>query len=82
MILVTGEVYSVREFMELAFAKTDQMITWTGGCVAERGPSAKTGQALVEIGTRYFRPTAVDLLLDDPIKMHGHLDWRHETNFA
>jgi GDPmannose 4,6-dehydratase len=42
---------------------------------------AKTGQELVRIDPRYYRPTEVDLLLGDPRKAHQQLGWRHETTF-
>ena len=42
---------------------------------------AESGQVLVEIDERYFRPTEVDLLLGDPRKAHAMLGWKHTTSF-
>jgi GDPmannose 4,6-dehydratase len=80
-VLATGETHSVREFVELAFAETGRTITWRGQGVEETGCDAKTGDVVVRIDPRYFRPTEVDLLLGDPSKAHVKLGWRHKTTF-
>jgi GDPmannose 4,6-dehydratase len=81
-VLATGEKHAVREFVEHAFDYVGRSIAWRGKGVAETGIDAKTGQILVEIDPRYFRPTEVDLLLGDPRKAHQKLGWRHKTSFA
>ena len=81
-VLATGEAHSVREFVELAFAQTGRKVEWRGKGVQEKGRDAKTGEILVEIDPRYFRPTEVDLLLGDPTKARAQLGWRHKTSFS
>ena len=80
-VLGTGEMHSVREFVELAFAKVGTIIEWTGKGVDEVGKDAKTGKILVRVDTRYFRPTEVELLLSDPTKAKEVLGWSHTTSF-
>jgi GDPmannose 4,6-dehydratase len=80
-VLATGETHTVREFTELAFQTIGRRIEWRGKGVDEKGIDAKTGETLVEIDPRYFRPTEVDLLLGDPRKAHQRLGWRHTTKF-
>jgi GDPmannose 4,6-dehydratase len=80
-VLATGETHAVREFVELAFAEVGRKIAWKGEGVDEIGIEAKTGQTLVEVDPRYFRPTEVDLLLGDPSKAHRVLGWKHTTSF-
>jgi GDPmannose 4,6-dehydratase len=80
-VLATGEKHSVREFVECAFGHVGRRIFWRGTGVDETGVDAKSGQILVEIDPRYFRPTEVDLLLGDPRKAHQKLGWRHKTSF-
>src|SRR5579859_5039263 len=58
-VLATGETHAVREFVEVAFAEIGRKIAWKGKGVGEQGRDAKTGQVLVEIDPRYFRPTEV-----------------------
>jgi len=80
-VLATGESHSVREFVEKAFAHIGRTIAWRGSGVAEKGVDQATGEVLVEIDPRYFRPTEVDALLGDPSKAHTKLGWRHRTSF-
>jgi GDPmannose 4,6-dehydratase len=80
-VLATGESHSVREFVELAFAEVGRGIVWQGGGRAERGLDARTGQVLIEVDPRYFRPTEVDVLEGDASKARERLGWRHRTSF-
>ena len=80
-VLATGEAHSVREFVELAFSKVGRKIEWRGKGVDEMGIDTATGETLVKIDSRYFRPTEVDLLLGDPSKARRVLGWRHKVSF-
>jgi GDPmannose 4,6-dehydratase len=80
-VLATGETHPVREFVELAFAEVDRKIVWKGKGVEEKGIDAKSGDVLVEIDPRYFRPTEVDLLLGNPAKAKRVLGWEATTPF-
>ncbi len=81
-VLATGETRSVREFVELAFSHIGREIVWEGSGVDERGLDPKTGEPLVLIDKRYFRPTEVELLLGDPTKAKEKLGWVHKTEFS
>ena len=80
-VLATGESHSVREFVEKAFAHIGRSIVWRGSGVTEKGIEKTTGEVLVEVDPRYFRPTEVDSLLGDPGKARSKLGWRHKTSF-
>jgi GDPmannose 4,6-dehydratase len=80
-VLATGETHSVREFIELAFSKVGRTIEWKGSGVDEVGIDTASGEALVKIDSRYFRPTEVDLLLGDPSKAQRVLGWKHTVTF-
>jgi GDPmannose 4,6-dehydratase len=80
-VLATGERHSVREFVEKAFACVGRSIEWHGSGIDEKGVEARSGQVLIEIDARYFRPTEVDLLVGDPSKAQKRLGWRHKTSF-
>jgi GDPmannose 4,6-dehydratase len=81
-VLATGETHSVRELVELAFENVGRRIDWRGTGVNEQGFDSQTGDALVAIDSRHFRPTEVDLLLGDPSKAQRKLGWQHRTKFA
>ncbi len=74
-VIATGKMHSVREFVELAFQEVGIKIEWQGEGVDEVGVDAATGDALVEIDPRYYRPTEVELLLGDPTKAKEKLGW-------
>ena len=81
-VLATGETHAVREFVELAFAEIGRDIEWRGEGVDEVGLDRASGDELVAIDPRYFRPTEVDLLLGDPTKAKIILGWAHSTPFT
>jgi GDPmannose 4,6-dehydratase len=78
-VLATGTTTTVRRFVELAFAEVGRAIDWHGEGVGETGHCRRTGDVLVAIDPRYFRPTEVDLLLGDPAKAKQKLGWEHTS---
>jgi GDPmannose 4,6-dehydratase len=80
-VLATGEMHTVREFVELAFGEVGRSVVWKGKGVDEVGYDAKTNAPIVKIDPRYFRPTEVELLLGDPTKAREKLGWTHKTSF-
>jgi GDPmannose 4,6-dehydratase len=80
-VVATGETHTVREFVEFAFAEVGRKIAWRGAGTQEQGVDAESGDVLVSIDARYFRPTEVDFLLGDPAKARAKLGWRHKTGF-
>jgi GDPmannose 4,6-dehydratase len=79
-VIATGETYSVREFIELAFEAVDIKIHWEGIGIDEIGINSETGKVLVDINSKYFRPTEVDLLWGDPTKAKLKLNWTNKTS--
>ncbi|MSP47472.1 MAG: GDP-mannose 4,6-dehydratase [Xanthobacteraceae bacterium] len=80
-VLATGETHSVREFIEEAFAIVGRRIEWRGKDIEEIGVDAKSGEVLIEVDERYFRPTEVDVLLGDASKARLRLGWRPQMSF-
>ena len=80
-VLATGETHSVREFVELAFSRVGRTIEWQGKGTDEVGIDVRSGDILVRIDARYFRPTEVDVLLGDPSKARRVLGWHHKVTF-
>ena len=80
-VLATGEQHSVREFVELAFRYTGRDIAWSGKGLDEKGKDKNTGEVLVEIDKRYFRPIDVESLVGDASKASSELGWRPENQF-
>lgn len=80
-VLATGETHSVREFVEHAFQHVGRTIEWKGEGLDEVGMDAKTGDVLIEIDPRYFRPTEVEFLLGDASKAREKLGWEPKIKF-
>lgn len=91
-VIGTGESNSVREFVEHAFNYAGIEIEWKGKGVDEKGvirslklplPSTfKKGDIIVEIDSRYYRPTEVDFLLADISKAREKLGWEPKVKFG
>ena len=80
-VLATGETHDVREFVEEAFRVVGIAVEWRGSGVDEQAVNARTGDVLVKVDPRYFRPTEVDLLLGDATKARAKLGWQAKTDF-
>jgi GDPmannose 4,6-dehydratase len=74
-VIATGVHYSVREFIEIAARQLGLSIRWEGKGVDEKGINAETGQVVVSVDPRYFRPTEVQDLLGDAGKARKKLGW-------
>lgn len=74
-VLATNKKISVRTFIEMSFAETGVNLEWKGNGVDEKGIDKKTGNVLVEVDARYFRPAEVELLIGDYSKAKEKLGW-------
>ena len=83
-VIATGVQYSVREFIEKAAAVLGITIRWEGSGKEEVGiidslssgsTVLSTGDTIVRIDPRYFRPAEVETLLGDPSKAKADLGW-------
>ncbi len=80
-VLATNETHTVREFVQLAFARLGMDIDWQGSAENEKGICRQTGKVVVEVSPKYYRPTEVDFLLGDPAKAKKELGWAPQTTF-
>jgi GDPmannose 4,6-dehydratase len=80
-VLATGEMHSVKEFIEEAFRLKGFEIKWRGEGVKEVGYDKKTDKELIFIDPKYFRPAEVEQLLGNPTKAKTILGWTPKTTF-
>jgi len=80
-VLATNETHSIREFIEEACKYINVKLIWTGEGVNEKGIDEITGQTIIEINPKYFRPAEVDLLLGDYTKAKTILGWEPKVKF-
>ena len=81
-VLATGECHSVREFVEIAFAEIGRGIVWKGDGINETGVDQESGDVLVKVDPKYFRPAEVDVLVGNPEKAKRVLGWTANTKFS
>ena len=80
-VIATGEMYSVREFVEKAFNAVDTEIEWVVDDGEESGRCKKTGNVLIDINKDFNRPAETDYLLGDATKAKEELNWKPQVNF-
>ena len=80
-IIATGVQHSVREFVELASSHLGMNIKWTGTGQNEVGTDSVSGNVIIKVDPRYFRPTDVSALLGDPSKAQRKLGWFSKVDF-
>jgi GDPmannose 4,6-dehydratase len=80
-VLSTGEMHSVRKFIEKAFELKGIHLGWKGEGVNEIGYDTNSGKEYVFIDAKYFRPAEVELLIGDSTKARTVLGWIPEIKF-
>lgn len=90
-VIATGVQYSVRQFVTHAAKELGINLRFEGKGINERAivdsveglnaPFVNEGDVLVEVDSKYFRPTEVDTLLGDPTKAKEKLGWVPTTTF-
>jgi GDPmannose 4,6-dehydratase len=83
-VIATGVQYSVRQFVVLAAREIGVTLAFSGSGDAEIGTVTKvegtlaqcrTGDVIIRVDPRYYRPTEVQSLLGDPSKAKRKLGW-------
>jgi GDPmannose 4,6-dehydratase len=84
-VIATGVQYSVRDFIRWTAAELGLSIEFEGSGMEEvarvvditggLAPALKTGDIVMRINPRYFRPAEVDTLLGEPSKAREKLGW-------
>lgn len=78
-VIASGETYTVRQFVEMAFEEVGIRLKWVGFGKEEKGINAETGVVCVTVDPKYCRPVEVDLLWGDPKKAREKLGWAPRT---
>ena len=80
-VIATGKMYSVRDFIEACAPYFDMDIMWIGEGLDEVGIDKKTGNVIIKVDPKYFRPAEVEQLLGDATKAKKELGWEPKTSF-
>ncbi len=79
-VIASGMQYSVRQFVEIAARELDIHVEWRGQGIEEKGYDQQ-GRCIVQVDSRYFRPTEVETLLGDPSNAKKKLGWTPKITF-
>ncbi len=80
-VIATGEMYSVRYFVEHAADYCGMNIVWEGEGLDEVGIDKWSGKTVIKVDPKYFRPTEVEQLCGDATKAREILGWTPEIDF-
>lgn len=79
-VLATGETFTVRYFVEQASKILGFNLEWEGSKEHEIGVDKNTGNTIIKINSKYYRPAEVELLVGNASKAHKKLGWKPKTN--
>jgi GDPmannose 4,6-dehydratase len=79
-VLATGRTDTVRDFVQLAFKAVGRDIVFSGEGEAEIGVDAASGETVMRIDPRFYRPAEVDLLIGDASYAREKLGWAPQTS--
>jgi len=78
-VLATNRTETVRDFVSMAAKAVDFDLKWEGGGEQEVGFDRVSGEVLVRVNPKFYRPAEVDLLVGNPQKARNELGWSPKT---
>ena len=70
---------NVTTFVRMSFAAAGITLEFKGKGVNEVGIDTSTGNTVVRVNPKFFRPAEVDLLIGNPAKAEAELSWKPEV---
>ncbi len=78
-VLATNRTETVRDFVTMAFKAADIELEWSGVAEQEIAKDKATGNIVVKVNPKFYRPAEVDLLIGNPEKATKELGWKPKT---
>ena len=79
-VLATNRTETVRDFVKMAFKAVDIELEFQGSKEEEVAINKATGNVVVKVNPKFYRPAEVDLLIGDPKKAKDVLGWEPKCN--
>ena len=79
-VLATNRTESVRDFVKMAFKAVDIDLEFIGEGEQEYAVNKATGDTVLKVNPKFYRPTEVDLLIGDATKAKEELGWEAKTS--
>jgi len=80
-VLSSNETHTIREFVKLSFLHAGLLGEWNGSGLNETFNDLHTGDVLMSINPKFYRPAEVELLWGDSTKARQELNWSPKTDF-
>ncbi len=78
-VLATNRTETVRDFVRMAFKAAGIDVDFSGREESEIATDVATGQTVMRINPKFYRPAEVELLIGDPAKAKAKLGWSPAT---
>ena len=78
-VLATNRTETVRDFVTMAFKAADIELEFKGSAEDEIAINKATGETVVRVNPKFYRPAEVDLLIGNPQKAKEVLGWEPKT---
>jgi GDPmannose 4,6-dehydratase len=78
-VLATGRTESVRDFVRMAAHAVGFDLIFEGAAEREFAIDRRSGQKIVQVNPRFYRPAEVELLIGDAGKARRELNWQAAT---
>lgn len=78
-VLATNRTETVRDFVRMAFQGAGMAVAFQGSAENETAVDVATGQTVMRINPRFYRPAEVELLIGNPAKAKAKLGWEPAT---
>jgi len=79
-VLATNRTETVRDFVTMAFRAVDIELEFSGSQESEIAIDKATGETVVRVNPKFYRPAEVELLIGDPKKAKDELGWEPKTS--
>ncbi len=80
LVVATGTTRTVKQFVEYCFEVIGREINWEGTGANAVGFDKKSGEILVNVDPRYYRPAEVEILQGDASRAKDKLGWSAITD--
>ena len=78
-VLATNRTETVRDFVSMSFRAAGIELEWKGKGEDEVAVDKLSGNVVVKVNPKFYRPAEVDLLIGDPKKAAEDLGWEPKT---
>lgn len=79
-VLATNRTETVRDFVSMAFKGAGITVEFKGSAEQEIAVDTSTGNTVMRVNPRFYRPAEVELLIGDPARAKQKLGWAPQTS--